>query len=108
MILIPLQLTCFSRVYLCSPHTQILVLIKVLYRSVKRSVRNAKAVASIINGVIKKASFCILFLVLYYPIFLLLTKNALSYLQITILCLSYIVSLAFVNFNQVYYELLTI
>lgn len=76
----------------------------VLYRSVKRSVRNRKkAAASIINGVIKKASLlCILFLVLYYPIFLLLTKNALSYLQITILCLSYIVSLAFVNFNQVY------
>ena len=76
----------------------------VLYRSVQRSVRNRKkAAASIINGVIKKASLlCILFLILYYPIFLLLTKNALSNLQITILCLSYIVSLAFANFTQVY------
>ena len=76
----------------------------VLYRSVKRSVRNRKkAAASIINGVIKKASLlCILFLILYYPIFLSLTKTALSNLQLIILCLSYVVSLTFTNFNQVY------
>lgn len=76
----------------------------VLYRSIRRTLKSReRAAASIINGMIKKATLlCIFFFILYYPIFLGLTKNVLSILQVTILCSSYIISLALVNFNQVY------
>ena len=78
----------------------------VLYRSVKRSLNNRKnAAALVINGVIKKAKLlCIIFFFVFYPILLLLTKHVLNNLQITILCISYIASLALLNFTQVYFR----